>query len=433
MKKLIQKYYREPSFKSTLNNFFSLGLFQASNYLFPLITIPYLTRVIGIEKIGIVFLAQSLITIFAVITDYGFNLTATRDIAIYRNNSTKISEIVSTVYILKAAITLFCLLLYLIVILSVQDFRDHYTLFLLSFGIVLAQVLIPTWFLQGMELMKVLVYINGISKLINLLLIFYFIRSSEDYYLVNLFYGAGGILTGLFIMGWIKVKKSITFFLPDWKRMFVYLRDSWGTFLSNFSINTYINANILVLKAFADPVSVGYYAIGEKILYVVRSILVVFFQAIFPQASQQSKISHEAFKKVIFNFFPLFLLGIAGLSVIIYLYSSEVFRLVSGTSTPQATQLLNILIFIPIIVALNMPAFQALLIYNLKNSYSAIFLIAAPLSIGLNLVGAYYFGATGTAWALLFTEIFITAGLIFTLEYKFPKYSVYGLFPQKAL
>ena len=82
-----------------LKNISYLGVVQGLNYILPLITLPYLVRVIGVEKFGVISLATAVISFFLVITDYGFNYTATREVALNKNNNEELVNIFSSVMI----------------------------------------------------------------------------------------------------------------------------------------------------------------------------------------------------------------------------------------------------------------------------------------------------------------------------------------------
>jgi len=84
-----------------LTNFFSLSILQAVNMFLPLLTFPYLTRILSIEKFGLLMFAQSFILYFLILVDFGFNYSATREISIHRDDRKKISEIFSSVIQVK--------------------------------------------------------------------------------------------------------------------------------------------------------------------------------------------------------------------------------------------------------------------------------------------------------------------------------------------
>ena len=181
--------------KRILENFISLSLLQLFNYILPLVTIPYLLRVIGPDKYGIIAFGQALIQYFIIITDYGFNLTATRDIARKRTSIDDVSKIVSTVLMIKSLIAIICLIVFLMIIISFNKFSKEFELYIYFFGMVVGNVLFPVWFFQGMERMKYITAVNFMSKFIFTLAIFIFISPKPFWIFSSIFFSVSSYCT----------------------------------------------------------------------------------------------------------------------------------------------------------------------------------------------------------------------------------------------
>ncbi|MBC7080594.1 MAG: oligosaccharide flippase family protein, partial [Methanothrix sp.] len=148
------KLLRSDEYRVISENFLSLSLLQILVYVMPLITLPYLTRTLGVANYGLVNFAMAFNAYFQVLTDYGFGLSAVREISINREDKKKISNIFSSVMIIKGVLTIISFLILTVIVFSYQKFTQHWPLYLFAFGIVIGTTLSPTWFYQGMERMK---------------------------------------------------------------------------------------------------------------------------------------------------------------------------------------------------------------------------------------------------------------------------------------
>ena len=167
--------------KRLLSNLFSLSALRGANLILPLIVLPYLVRVLGVENFGLINFSLSIIMYFNILVSFGFELSATREISIHRENSKKVSEIFSAVMVIKGILFIISFFILSILILFIDTLHEHIMLYYATFGIVAGNVLFPRWFFQGMERMKFITIINVTSRIIFTILIFVLVRDNEDF------------------------------------------------------------------------------------------------------------------------------------------------------------------------------------------------------------------------------------------------------------
>ena len=111
--------------KRLMSNFFSLSVLQGANYILPLITLPYLVRVLGIDNFGILAMATAVIMYLGILVDYGFNTTGTRAISINRNDIKKVEEIYNTIMFIKVFLLLVAFLVLSFVLYVFDSLRKY--------------------------------------------------------------------------------------------------------------------------------------------------------------------------------------------------------------------------------------------------------------------------------------------------------------------
>ena len=202
--------------KALIENFSYLSVFQILNLAFPLFTYPYLIRILGVSIYGKIVFAQAIIGYLIILISFGFNISATKEISIYRSNKLKLSEIISSVFILK--IILFCLSLsmFFFAIVFINDVANDKLLFLLTLWMCFAEILSFNFYFQGIEEMKYISIISFLLKLVTLLLIFVFIHEKTDYLLVPLINLIGTLLAGLVSLYILIYKDKIRLYIPSY-------------------------------------------------------------------------------------------------------------------------------------------------------------------------------------------------------------------------
>lgn len=328
--------------KRLLSNFISLSSLQAVNYILPLITFPYLIRVLGIEKFGLLTFATAVIAYFNIITDYGFNLTATRAIAINRNRPNRLNQIISSVIIIKLTLMMLSFCLLCLLVFSFDKFRDEALIYLLTFGTVVGQVLFPVWFFQGMERMKYITYLNIVSKVIFTLAIFIFVNQESDYYLVPVFTSVGYIIAGLLSLSFIITRFHIKFSFQKMIILKYYLKDGWHVFLSRIYVSLYTTTNVFLLGIFTNNTIVGYYAATEKIVLAISGLFDPVNQTIYPYLAKVYRQNFSQFKKMIKKIAFTFLVIALFLFITSEFLKDYLVYIVSGSYNEELSFLLSI-------------------------------------------------------------------------------------------
>jgi PST family polysaccharide transporter len=405
----IKNLFATKTRRRLFENFLSLSFLQIANYIFPLITLPYLVRVLGPEKYGLIAFAQAFIGYFQILTDYGFNLSATREISINRENKEKVSEIFSSVMIIKFFLLLLSLGLMTIIVFSFKKFRQDWLIYYLTFGMVLGQTLFPIWFFQGMERMKYITFLNVLAKLIFTIAIFIFIKKSSDYLYVPLLNSSGFVVAGILAL-WIVFKDFGVFFrIPSFKDLKYQLKEGWYIFISTVAISLYTISNTFILGLFTNNTIVGYYSAAEKIIRLVQGLLAPISQTIYPHIS---KLMNES-KEIGVKFIRKVTLLIGGfsfiLSLVIFIFADLIVRIILGSQFTESIIVLRIIAFLPFIIGLsNVFAVQGIIAYGNVKIIPKITFVGAISNVILAMLLVKLLQAIGVAISLVFAEILVT-------------------------
>lgn len=394
---------------SFLSNVFSLSLLQGANYLLPLLTIPYLVRVLGVEYYGAVAFAAAMMTYFTLLTDYGFNLSATRQISINRDSADQVSKIYSAVMMVRAILLVVSILLCSVAVMLFDKLRSDYLLYIFSFFIVFGQFLFPVWLFQGLEIMKYIAILNIISKAIFTVMIFLFVNHQDDYLLVPMLTSVGAIVAGLLAQFFIITRLKIQFRLPTFADIRHQFLDGWHIFFSSASISIYTVSTTFILGVFSSNQAVGYFAAADKIVQAIKGLYQPISQAMYPLVSKrisEHKASGVQFLRRIAIALSAFMLIICSL---VYCYSDVIVDIVLGDEYAESEVLLRVMAFLPFIIVLsNMFGVQGMVNLNMKVQFSRILMMAAMAGVVLSLLSVPVYGAMASALISLIIEIFVT-------------------------
>jgi PST family polysaccharide transporter len=398
---------------------------QALNVLLPLFTFPYLIRVLGIELFGSFNYALAVVSFLVVVVDYGMTLTGTRDVAMQRHDQAALSRLFSLKWLLQCCLMLVALLLLLLIYVLLPPGKVVLAHLLLAFLLVPANVLLPTWFLQGMQAFKPLAWFSFLNKLLYVSLVFLFVKSPSDVGMLLVFYSGSQLFTSLIGLGWVVRKYGLRLQWPGIKSLGWSLKTGWPVFLSGFSVSVYTNSALLVLGYFGSDHSVGVFAIVEKVLLVFRLGLSTLFSVIFPKVSRLAAHNAAELRFFLRKIAKLMLLGLLPALLALYLLAPWLVRLLTGSGNAEVVHLLWMLLPIPLFLAFNMPSYQMLLASHQQKWYARVMVLAAVLGLGLNLLLAPHWHEIGTGMSLLVAELVIALGLIWGTEKRFPELRIW--------
>lgn len=308
---MILKKIKDSFNSSLISNFFSLVILQGANYIFPLLTVPYLFRTLGVETFGLVNFATAFTQYFLIFTDFGFDLSATKYIAANRDNEHKRNSYFVNVLLSKFFLFFTGFIILLVIVFSFERFYVNKELYLLSYGSVLGTVLLPTWFFQGMEQMKYITKITILIRSISIIPIFFFVRSDSDYLLIPVFYNVGSIVAGLTALYYAYYRFGASLNLRKEFRInniIQTLKDSFEFFISRISLSLYTISNSFVLGLVLGNTAVGYYTAAEKLFVSLQSLYSPLNQALYPYMIKNKNIS--VFKKIFIGIVVLNCIGI---------------------------------------------------------------------------------------------------------------------------
>lgn len=278
----IEELTRSKDARTVAGNFMWLSLLQVAGYVFPLITMPYLARVIGVEGFGKIAFAMAVMVWIQTIADWGFNLTATRDVAQNRDDANKVSEIFSNVLWARCLLMGLSFVVLLLLIVAIPTFRENWEVLLVSFLIIPGHILFPDWFFQAIEKMKYITVLNVLTKLIFTLAIFVFIKEPGDYILQPLLSALGFAVSGVIALYIILRRWGYKLYAPKFGTIIETIKSSTDIFINNLAPNLYNSLSVVLLGIFSGGIANGIYDGANKFINIVCNILNALTRAFFP-------------------------------------------------------------------------------------------------------------------------------------------------------
>jgi len=399
-------------FKKLFRNVLALTLLQAVSYLVPLLLLPFIISKVGLAEYGAANYVMSIFIPLKILVDYGYNLSAIKDIANHKGNLKRVSSTVSSVIFTKLLLLGCIFVMLLLCIWMIPVAAKYSTLLLLSFVLVAGQSLIPIWYFQAMEKAGVMVVFSVATRILYISLILFYIEIPADHIYLNFYLGIADLLLSIFAISYIiiadKVHLSVISIIAVGKE----LKKNFS--LANVNVLTTLSLGfpLIFLGVFSDKLAVGYYSVADKILQVLRTSVVIIYGSSFPRVIDLFKQSMIVLSVFVRKLQLIVLLVYIPMFVVCCFFPQFVLRIIVNDVPGQATVILKIFSVIPLIAALDIIPSHLLLITNRNKLYAKLFLLSAVFSVVASSVLVYYFNYTGAAVAALLVECFILSLLV---------------------
>lgn len=392
------------SYSHINKNIFYLIFVQLSNYIAPLIILPYLSRIVGIDGVGIIVISLSICSLALICTDFGFAVVAPYWIAKNQHKKKKIAFYLGSIFILKSIFFIlisigYILLSYFIDFLKNQTICFHLILLLTIFF----QTFQITWFFQGIEKMKNITLCTVTTKITYLILVISFVNNQKDVNLTLFCFMFSNFLStsiGLYLIH----REKYYILISSTKNIWKVFKYNIPFFLSRAAVGIYTSASTFFIGNYAGIQQAALYSSAEKLYQGAVSLTSPVSQALYPYLAKSGD------RKILYKFiFTLSPLMIACGLICIY-YSEPIITFIYGEDFLQASNILKIFILISIIsfISINFgyPAYSTIGRLDLVNK-SVILGGLLQLSSIIILIYLDKINANTIVISILFTEIII--------------------------
>lgn len=397
--------------KSIKKNFIYNSILTTVNMIFPLITAPYLSSVLGAENIGKVNYATSIINWFILFASFGIPRYGIREIARNRDDKKNVSNTFWNLICIQFLLTLLGIILYVIVIFTMESFKDEISLYLIMILMLILSIFSIDWFYQGIEEYGYITIRNIIFKIISIVLIFTMIKDRENYLMysfINIF-----ALSFNNILNYLHVNKYINKKIYEFKIVY-YFKELRVYFMTTLIISVYTSLDQVIIGSYSQK-DLAYFVRSKTIqsvgMNVTNSIVTVFI----PRVAYLIQKNYGEYKKVIQESINYIYILALPCIIGIFLLANEIMQILGGNEflpAVPALQIISVLILINTIGGWQVN--QILIPHRLEKLAFRIQCIGAILSFTLNIILINKYSYIGASWTWVITEIFLAiVGAIF--------------------
>lgn len=394
----------QPSIK---RNFAYKSVLTLSNYLMNFITFPYVSRVLGVERIGLVGFVDNTVNYFLLFATMGVGLLGVREIASVKENRLQRSQVFSNILGLNLVFTLATLFVYLLCVTLIPKLNQYEELFYIGTAKILFTAFLIEWFFTGVENFRYITMRSMFIKLLYVIAVFIFIKDVDDYRLY--FILTVGVVVINALINMIYVKRFIQF---DFRgiRLRQYIKPNITLGIYALMTSMYLTFNVMFLGLVSNNTQVGYYTTAHKLYMVVLGFFTAFTNVMLPRMSSLlANGEKERFQELINKSFTAMATFSIPMIICSIILAPQIIYILSGPGYEGAILPMRIIMPAALFVGIaQVLAVQILMPMKRDKILLTASIIGASISLLINITIVSHLQSIGSAIVLLCSEMAVT-------------------------
>lgn len=320
-------------------NIFSLYGVTIARIVFPLLLLPYLTRVLSLDAYGVVTYEKNIITFIAIIIDFAFGTSGIKYIVLAKEDKDIIAKETRDILLAKIILSIIAFAVTIVLILIIPILHEYIFYTLLSFLNIFLCIFLFEFIFTGLEKMEIIARRFILMKLFTTILTFFVVKSDADILFIPTLDIVSTIF-GIILYSYELKKLNINIYINDFSihRSIDKIKDSTTYFLSNASSTFFSSINTIIIGICLSKSDIAYWNICIQIVGTIQSMYTPIIDALHPTMVRTKKLSY--IKKATFIVMPIIVLG----CIFTYFIAEKALILISGPQYANAASTLRLLI-----------------------------------------------------------------------------------------
>lgn len=373
--------------------------------VYPLITFPYVLRVLGVTNIGKINYGNSIVTYFALFASLGISTYAIREGSRIRDSETKINEFVNQIFTINIISTAVSYFLLIILLISIKELNNYFVLIVIQSLTIICSTFSVSWLSSIYEDYLYITIRSIVIYLISIILLFCFIKSTDDY----LLYAFMQVVTSAVVAlsNWIYFRRYVRVRITPKLSLKRHLRPILILFANSFAITIYVNFDITMLGWIKGDLEVGLYSAAVKIYLIVKNVLMSIYQVTIPRLSfMYGQKNYDKYKELFTNLWGKLTVLLIPMSIGLFVLAPDIMLLIGGEEyvvSGIALRFLCVALVFSIYAGFVSPVLNVTIGKESENLLATI--ISAVINILLNFYFIFKFSFVGAAFTTVVAEM----------------------------